>query len=134
LEPSGYAIWKGVALTGKYQFNGKSTFALRGEVYDDHSGFTTGIIQTLKEITLTYEYKFSSMFLTRLEFRRDWSTVPSFEDENGITTKDNQTHYSSVRLFPFKFLIDRRKNYDKVKELLIRNYFICGYINRGYAG
>ena len=90
LEPSGYAIWKGVALTGKYQFNGKSTFALRGEVYDDHSGFTTGIIQTLKEITLTYEYKFSSMFLTRLEFRRDWSTVPSFEDENGITTKDNQ--------------------------------------------
>lgn len=90
LYPSGYAIWKGVALTGKYQFNNKSTFALRGEVYDDYSGFTTGIVQTLKEITLTYEYKFSSMLLARLEFRRDWSTVPSFEDENGIITKDNQ--------------------------------------------
>ena len=93
LYPSGYAIWKGIALTGKYQFNDKSTFGLRTEVYDDYSGFTTGSIQTLKEITLTYEYKFSSMLLTRIEYRRDWSTIPSFEDENGVMTKDNQNTF-----------------------------------------
>jgi hypothetical protein len=91
MNPSGYSIWKGAALIGKYSIGQNSAVALRGEVYDDVSGFTTGITQTLKEITFTYEYKFAGSLITRLEFRRDWSDSPiSFEDSNGNLFKNNQ--------------------------------------------
>ncbi len=91
LAPSGYAIWKGIAFTGKYSFNQFHSFGFRGEVYDDPSGFTTGIIQTLREVTLTYEFKFTSSLTTRLEYRRDWSNNAfSFEDSSGKLINDNQ--------------------------------------------
>ncbi|MHB8336595.1 MAG: porin [Ignavibacteriaceae bacterium] len=90
LDPSGYAIWKGAALSGKYTLTSVSALAARGEYYYDQSGFTTGTAQALKEITLTYEYKFGGSLLTRLEFRRDWSDQNTFEDETGAFTKNNQ--------------------------------------------
>ncbi len=90
LFPSGTAVWKGAAITGKYTIDNKSYFGLRAEVYNDHNGFTTGLIQDLKEITLTYQYSFTSNFFTELEFRRDWSNVPTFEDNTGTFTKNNQ--------------------------------------------
>ncbi len=90
LSPSGFAIWKGAALTGKYTVTDVSAVAVRGEYYYDQSGFTTGVAQALKEITLTYEYKFGGSLLTRLEYRRDWSDQNTFEDETGAFTKNNQ--------------------------------------------
>ncbi len=90
LSPSGYAVWKGAAITGKYTITNVSAIAARGEYYYDQSGFTTGLAQELKEITLTYEYKFASSLLTRIEFRRDWSTASTFEDASGNFTKNNQ--------------------------------------------
>lgn len=90
LAPSGLAVWKGIALTGKYSFNHLSYFGIRGEYYNDQSGFTTGTVQALKEITLTYAYQFSGNLLTELEFRRDWSNVNTFEDNTGAFTKNNQ--------------------------------------------
>jgi len=91
MTPSGYSIWKGAAVIGKYSIGQSSIIAFRGEVYDDANGFTTGITQTLKEITFTYEYKFANSLITRLEFRRDWSnSAYSFEDRNGNLMKDNQ--------------------------------------------
>ena len=90
LEPSGVAVWKGAALTGKYSIDKNSYIGLRGEVYNDQTGFTTGLLQVLKEITLTYQYSFTNDLLTRLEFRRDWSNVDTFEDNSGTFTKNNQ--------------------------------------------
>ena len=91
MTPSGYSIWKGAAVIGKYSIGQSSIIAFRGEVYDDANGFTTGITQILKEITFTYEYKFANSLITRLEFRRDWSnSAYSFEDRNGNLMKDNQ--------------------------------------------
>ncbi len=90
LAPTGLAVWKGIALTGKYSFNDFSYIGVRGEYYNDQSGFTTGTVQALKEITLTYAYKFSGSLLTELEFRRDWSNVNTFEDDTGALTKNNQ--------------------------------------------
>jgi len=90
LDPLGTAIWKGAALTGKYTIDKKSYIGLRGEVYNDQNGFTTGLTQTLKEITLTYQYNFTEDLFTRLEFRRDWSNVNTFEDNTGTFTKNNQ--------------------------------------------
>ena len=87
----GLAIWKGVALTGKYTLTDKAALAARGEYYNDQSGFTSGAVQILKEITLTYEYKFTSSLLTRIEYRGDFSDQNTFEDSTGTFTKNNQS-------------------------------------------
>ena len=89
--PNGFAIWKGAALTGKYTIGSVSAIAARGEYYNDQSGFTTGTLQALKEITVTYEYKFGGSLVTRLEYRRDWSNVNTFEDNTGNFSKNNQS-------------------------------------------
>ncbi|MCX6170514.1 MAG: porin [Ignavibacteriales bacterium] len=84
------AIWKGIAVTGKYSFYETSALALRCEAYSDPYGFTTGTVQDLKEITLTYEQKFFPNLLVRLEYRRDWSNVKVFDEGNKIGTKNDQ--------------------------------------------
>jgi len=84
------AIWKGIAVVGKYSFCETSALALRGEVYSDPYGFTTGTTQELKEITITYEHKFFSNLLVRLEYRRDWSNVKVFDDGDNAATKTDQ--------------------------------------------
>jgi opacity protein-like surface antigen len=48
-------------------------------------------VQILKEITLTYEYKFTSSLLTRIEYRGDFSDQNTFEDSTGTFTKNNQS-------------------------------------------
>jgi hypothetical protein len=90
-SPAGFAVWKGVALTGKYTLTDVSAIAARGEYYYDQNGFTTGTAQALKEITLTYEYKFGGSLVTRLEYRYDASDVSTFEDNIGNFTKNNQS-------------------------------------------
>lgn len=84
------AIWKGIAVIGKYSLCETSALALRGEIYSDPYGFTTGTIQELKEITLTYEQKFLPNLLVRLEYRRDWSNVKVFDDSDNAATKTDQ--------------------------------------------
>jgi hypothetical protein len=90
LSSGGTAIWKGIAATGKYNISNKSSFALRGEYYYDQSGFTTGVIQELKETTLTYEFRPAANIITRIEFRRDWSDMNAFRDADGNQSKNNQ--------------------------------------------
>jgi hypothetical protein len=87
----GTAVWKGISAIGKYSLTDASAIAVRGEYYYDQNGFTTGTAQTLKEITLTYEYKFTPAFLTRLEFRDDMSDMSTFEDDSGAFTKTSQS-------------------------------------------
>lgn len=84
------AVWKGIAVGSKYIIDEATAFAIRAEIYNDISGFTTGISQELKEITLTYEYKFRSNLLLRFEYRTDWSDVYSFDSRNGINNKKSQ--------------------------------------------
>jgi hypothetical protein len=75
----GKASWRGVA--GYVKLSPVSWFAFvpRVEWFDDHDGFNTGIAQKLKEATLTAEFKMKEGFLTRLEYRRDWSDQPFFD-------------------------------------------------------
>ncbi|MCL5030515.1 MAG: porin [Bacteroidetes bacterium] len=90
LAPSGLAVWKGIALTGKYTLSDVSAIAARVEDYYDQSGFTTGTLQQLNEVTLTYELKFTNSLTTRFEFRRDMSDKNTFEDDSGAYTKNGQ--------------------------------------------
>jgi hypothetical protein len=74
----GHASWEGIAFAGRYQLTKMGALAGRAEYFKDAQGFETGTIQSLGEFTLTGEYKFSSVFLTRLEARHDISSVPFF--------------------------------------------------------
>jgi len=88
LGPNGpLEIWKGAAIYGKCTINPKSSVALRAEVYSDPHlytlyGYTNPIPfdtkETLKEVTLTYEYHLFDPLITRVEFRDDLSNNPGF--------------------------------------------------------
>ncbi len=74
-------MWKGIALYGKYNLESKSDVVLRGEVYYDPYGYTTGAAYpkaTFKEVTATYEYRPWDPLIIRLEARDDFSNGNSF--------------------------------------------------------
>ncbi len=74
-------IWKGVALYAKYDLSEESDIALRGEVYYDPQGYTTGVTfpkATFKEITATYEYRPWSHLILMLEARDDFANGKTF--------------------------------------------------------
>jgi hypothetical protein len=74
--------WQGVALAVHEQVTGTSALAGRFEFFHDMNGFSTGVAQELKEFTGTYEYKWVEGLLTRVEYRRDWSDEPFFNQGN----------------------------------------------------
>lgn len=76
---SGYNEWDGVAGAIHFQATKKIAFAGRAEYFSDSQGYETGVQQSLKEGTLTGEYKFNGIFMGRLEFRRDASNQPFFD-------------------------------------------------------
>ena len=78
-------MWKGIDLYEKYTLGPKSDIALREEVYSDPYLYTlTGAPtpfdtkETLKEVTVTYEYHLFDPLITRVEFRDDLSNNPGF--------------------------------------------------------
>lgn len=73
------AKWYGVAGAAKLQMNDHNAITPRVEWFKDKDGFSTGVAQTVKEFTFTYEYKWTHGLLARLEYRRDWSDQPFFE-------------------------------------------------------
>jgi hypothetical protein len=79
----------GVAGYLRYAFTDAVATALRAEWYKDGDGTSTGIAQTLGEVTVTGEYKIAKALLTRLEFRHDWSNQNQFFNGNGPFTPNN---------------------------------------------
>ncbi len=89
------ARWSGIAVALHYQPTSKWSFTPRFEVFDDPDGFamfgaaavdsdgTVPIRQTVKEITITGEYKILEGLLWRAEYRYDWSNKPFFERAGG---------------------------------------------------
>lgn len=64
---------------------GNDVFALspRYDWYKDRDAFITGgSAKTLQEFTLTADLKMKEGFLTKFEYRRDWSSVPFFDRGN----------------------------------------------------
>ncbi|HZC44161.1 MAG TPA: porin [Acidobacteriaceae bacterium] len=76
--PSQSPHWQGAAIAAHEQVNATSAVAGRFEYYDDNQGYETGDRQAVKEFTATYEYKWMSGLLSRVEYRRDWSTFAYF--------------------------------------------------------
>ena len=82
--------WYGIAAAAKFQFTGKIALTPRVEWFNDHNGFSTGTAQTLKEFTITYEYRWVEGLLSRLEYRHDWSNVDFFERGSTPNATKNQ--------------------------------------------
>ncbi len=76
----------------RYQWTPKMALAGRTEYLSDRGGLYSGTTQALKEVTGTYEYKVGDGFLTRLEYRRDWSNVPFFlTNKVGVLSSNQDT-------------------------------------------
>ena len=75
--------WQGVAGYAKVQATPWFAVIPRIEWFDDPDGFTTGTSQTLKETTLTSEFKMKSGLFSRVEYRHDFSDVASFSKSTG---------------------------------------------------
>ncbi len=71
---------------GYARFNATDQFriAQRFEFLEDRDGRATGVEHTLKEYTLTFEYQPEPRFITRFEWRHDWSTVPFFSSTDAL--------------------------------------------------
>jgi hypothetical protein len=68
----------GIGTYARWQPVDKFALAQRFEYFDDSEARSTGTEQILKEYTLTFEYAPEPRFITRLEYRRDWSSAPFF--------------------------------------------------------
>lgn len=84
--------WTGFAGYFKYAFTDKLAFSPRFEVLRDEDGLRTGVAQTVKDITLTQEIKLANNFITRFEYRRDFSNRKFFTNAASVT-KDNQNTF-----------------------------------------
>lgn len=76
----------------RYQLSPKVAVASRAEYLSDRGGAFSGITQALKENTVTFDYRLTSGFLMRYEWRRDFSNQPSFlTNAQGILSKEQNT-------------------------------------------
>ena len=87
---NGASKWYGLAGAVRQALGKKFAVAGRLEWFNDPDGFSTGTAQSVKEGTITGEYKMSSWLMSRLEFRDDWSNQPFFQ-KNGGTAKSQPT-------------------------------------------
>lgn len=84
---AGLALWKGIALYGRYALSSKCALAVRGEVYYDPTfgGYTTGAgfpKATFQEYTLTYEFHPYDPLLIRIEGRDDFTNGTAFVSQS----------------------------------------------------
>jgi hypothetical protein len=84
IPTGGGNVWYGIAGAARFALTDHFAISPRLEWFKDRDGFATGTAQTLKEFTLTGEYKMTHGVLGRLEYRRDWSDKPFFD--RGATT------------------------------------------------
>ncbi len=87
----GLATWKGVALYGRYTIDTLSAVSIRGEAYNDVSGYTMiGVPGTYKEVTLTLEHRLFNQMLIRGEVRSDLAPTDVFDKKDLPNSQRNQ--------------------------------------------
>ena len=79
------ANWSSIAGYIKFNFSTLFSLAVRGEIFSDTDGVRTGIIQELREITVTPCLNLSDHFLVRGEWRYDTSGKDVFTYENRLS-------------------------------------------------
>lgn len=81
---------------------GGEHFALspRFDWYKDRDGFITTVPQTMREFTITADWKWAEGFLSRFEYRRDWSSQPFYDRGNeAMSAKSMNTLLAGVVVY-----------------------------------
>jgi hypothetical protein len=73
------ARWYGIAGFAKYDFSDLFSTAVRAEYFKDDDGARTGTAQSVREITITPEFRIAKNLLIRPEYRHDWSDEKVFD-------------------------------------------------------
>jgi hypothetical protein len=97
----GQAVWQGVAGYINYLFNDKWRISLRGEIFADSDGYTTGIRQNWRELTFTLGYTVIKGLQIFAETRHDFSNVNSFLNKDRIGSSNNQQSFALNVLYEF---------------------------------
>lgn len=79
LSASDSARWAAVGAAARFQVSPNWAVSPRAEYFKDSHGFITGNPQGLKALTFTVERKWKEGFITRAEYRHDWSSHAIFE-------------------------------------------------------
>jgi Putative beta-barrel porin-2, OmpL-like. bbp2 len=87
----GSSKFGGVSAAMQYKTSSKTAIAGRVGWFNDPDGFSTGTVQSLKEVTLTADYKLANWLLARGEFRNDWSNKNFFDKGHGTFGKTQPT-------------------------------------------
>ena len=91
-ESSAPSHTSGGAAYAQYLFTTKQGIGARGEYLSDRSGLFSGVVEALKEVTLTYDLFVADGFQVRTEYRHDWSNVPVFlTSTQNVFSKDQNT-------------------------------------------
>ena len=83
-------VFYGYSVAARFIANDTVAFSPRYDWYKDRDGFITTKAQTLQEFTLTADVKLTKGFLSRWEYRRDWSNQPFFDYGNELGTAKSQ--------------------------------------------
>lgn len=83
--------WQGLAGYLKVQATPWLAVIPRVEWFDDPDGFMTGTRHSMKDATLTGEFKLVNGLLARVEYRRDWSDVDVFLKDSGAAVGSQNT-------------------------------------------
>ncbi len=97
----GKAKWDGIAGYANYQINDQWRASLRGEYFNDHDGYRTGVVQKWKEATLTLAYLPVKEWEVRAELRADKSYQSAFLKPDGITSSSTQRSFGLEVLYKF---------------------------------
>lgn len=95
------ADWQGLALYLNHHWTDKLASSIRGEMYYDTNGYTTGVRQNWREITLSLMYHFTKHFMMRAETRHDFSNVSAFLNKNAASAANNQQSYALEAYYSF---------------------------------
>jgi hypothetical protein len=98
-RPTGDVSWIGLAGYLRRVLNERQAIAARLEWFEDRDGATTGTALSLKEITLTYEWKHRGGLLTRAEARSDWSDENVFDQRGGSSKRQPTLLIGAVHSF-----------------------------------
>lgn len=92
---AGTAKWYGAAGIVRYDFTQWFSLNVRGAWFRDQDGLRLGAVNnSLREVTVTPEFRILSNMVVRVEYRHDESNLAVFESQNGAGT----THQDTVAL------------------------------------
>jgi len=95
------ARWQALVGEARYSFSDRTAIALRAENFHDPDNGISGIRQTLREGTITLEYRPHPILILKLEARYDHSSAPVFSTrgEGGLRKEETIVLASAVAAF-----------------------------------